>query len=57
MARYRHKIKEIKEEKDNAVLAIIDLGMLGESDPVWVPKDMINENNQIDSSWLEQRGF
>ncbi len=57
MTVYRYKIKEVRQEREDALLAIIDMGMLGDSDPLWVPRNVINDKMQIDSSWLEKKGL
>ncbi len=57
MTVYRYLIKEIKQEREDAILAVIDMGMLGDSDPVWIPKDAINDKKQIAAWWLEKKGW
>lgn len=57
MSAYRYHIKEIKEDKGDKVLGIIELGMWGDSDPMWIPKEVINDKMQIASWWLEKKGI
>lgn len=54
---YRYRVKEIKEEKEDKVFGIIELGMWGDSDPMWIPKEALNDKMQIASWWLEQKGL
>lgn len=57
MTTYRYRIKEIKEDKGDKVLGVIELGMWGDSDPMWIPKEAINDQMQIASWWLEKKGI
>ena len=49
--------RKIKEEKEDKVFGIIELGMWGDSDPMWIPKEALNDKMQIASWWLEQKGL